>query len=105
MASQTSAEKAERQSKQMTLQTVIHVDVTEIPALDIVCKKCKSGFVISLPKQDIASGARCPGCGIKLWNAEEITFAALTGIMRTLSAWQEEAKGMPFTLGFSLREP
>jgi len=89
----------------MTPQSVTQVDLNEIPALGIVCKKCASTIAITLPTQDISNSAKCLGCGTPLWNHTEPTYAVLTGIMRTLSAWLQEGEGMPFTLGFSLREP
>jgi hypothetical protein len=86
----------------MTPQTIMRVDATEVPSLEIACTNCGSVIAIKLPKQNIAHDATCIGCNTLLWSYPDPSHTLVLGIVRTLSAWKE-TKGAPFTLGFSLR--
>jgi len=88
----------------MTPKSLIHVDLTEVTSLEIACNKCGSTFAIPLPKQELPNAARCLGCATPLWDYTQPSYAVVMGLFRTLSAWQGEAKNLPFSLGFSLSE-
>lgn len=87
----------------MTPQTVIHIDLTEIPSLEITCNACGSVIAVNLPKDNLLHEAKCVGCDTLLWEYQGASHTAINGLMRTLSDWKK-AKGMPFTVGFSLKQ-
>lgn len=86
----------------MTPKTLIRTNLTEITALEITCKNCKSVSSVAIPRDNIAEQFQCIGCNTTLWNRGDKITNALIGLMRTLSAWKGLSESAPFEMGFSI---
>ena len=91
--------------KTMTPINLIRTNFTEIAAMEITCKNCKSVSSIVIPRENISKQFQCIGCNTALWNSGGRAAIALMGLMRTLSTWKEVSEGAPFELGFSIETP
>lgn len=89
----------------MTPLYLMRTDFTEIPAMEITCKNCKSVTSISLPRNHISDQFQCVGCNVVLWSNGDKALPALAGLMRCLSAWKEVAGSAAFQIGFSIEMP
>jgi len=86
----------------MTPKNLLRIDFTEIPALEITCKNCKSVSSISIPRVNVMEQFQCIGCNTTLWNRGEQNTNALLGLLRTLSAWKELSEKAPFEMSASI---
>jgi hypothetical protein len=90
----------------MTAQSLLRIDITEIPAIEITCNKCSAMLSIPLPKQDVSESWNCLSCNTRLWHGEQDkVYLRLLGIMRSLSNWKEWQAPKNFSIGFSLTHP
>lgn len=86
----------------MTPQNKLHVDLTEIGRIDVICK-CGSVMTIPIPKDNLRDHFSCVGCNERLWEGEhDQTYLRVLGMMRSLSNWNRHAPNANFTVGFSL---
>jgi len=90
----------------MTAQSLLRIDLTEITALEITCKKCGAMLSIPLPKLDVSQSWDCLGCNTRLWDGDQDqAYIRLLGLMHSLSKWKQLPDPKKFAVGFSLTQP
>jgi len=64
------------------------VDFSEIKAIEVRCP-CGGILVIPVPKLDLDTRAKCPGCGKYLWDADiDGARARINEVFKAVSNWQ-----------------
>lgn len=88
----------------MTPQIITTFDITEIPALEIVCK-CGSRISIPFPNQQLhPAQTLCLGCGQTLWDGpQDHSRMMALSLLKAFTAWRD-LQHKKFNLEFSITQ-
>jgi hypothetical protein len=85
----------------MTPHSILKVNFREIASIELTCLNCRGAVVIPLPTDNIPHDLACPACNKQLWGQSSTQYAAILGIIRSISHWKR-MENVGFDLGFSL---